>query len=57
MADMKESIKLLTAKEEMARAETEAVRSVVLFIFRSQMLFNILNARLLSSKQEYSNVY
>jgi hypothetical protein len=28
MVDMKESIKLLKAKEEMARAETEAVRLV-----------------------------
>lgn len=32
MADMKESIKLLKTKEEMARAETEAVRSVLAFV-------------------------
>lgn len=29
MLDMKESMKLLKAKEEMARAETDAVRSVI----------------------------
>lgn len=38
MADMKESMKLLKAKEEMARAETEAVRLAILIALHNSRL-------------------